>query len=487
MPASGVGQHAGTPGEHHRNLQHEIKTPLTLVKNYMDEYIVKNLKSEELDIIKGGVDKLVRDVVNLFDVNRFAKGIGVYNHNEITDFSIILGQDIIFFEHYSALKKITCKKDIEDNIFIKADSNAINRVINNIIENAIKYSTEGDTITVSLNGVEDKILFIVEDTGIGIAPENQRKVFEPYYQISHKTTCLQGMGLGLPIVKKIVDSLKGDISIKSNPSLTRGTKVIITLNRYILQMPDSPNKNSKRLDSMMYNLFSYDLNERTYDKEKKTILLIEDSKSMLRFLFNKLSDKYNVLYAFDGVGALKLLKEKTPTPDLILSDIMMDKIDGFNFAKAITDQDMFNYIPIIFLTAKASPSDMLDGYNSGAIDFIRKPFSFTLLSLKIENILNTIARQHQAMINQTLSRFGYKNNSHQNNYIEFDKISKLYKLTNREKEIAALLKQGKSYKQIAETLYISEKTVNKHIQNTFEKTDSSNKIELINKLFSTSL
>lgn len=468
------------------NLVHEIKTPLTLVKNYIEEYIENHPRSEELEIIKGGVDKLVADVVNLFDVNRFTKGIGVYDHNQITDFSIILKQNILFFEHYCAIKKITCNEDIESDTFVKADSDAINRVINNIIENAIKYSDEGDKIKITLKATEGKVSFIVEDTGIGIAPEKQRMIFEPYFQISHKTTALQGMGLGLPIVKKIVDSLNGTILIKSNPVLTRGTKVTITLSRHILQASDRPHEESRRLNSTMYDLFDYDLNEKAYDKNKKTILLIEDSKSMLHFLFTKLSDKYNIFYAFNGVDALKVLKGKPTAPNLILSDIKMDKMDGFSFAKAISEQNIYDYIPIIFLSAKSNPSDVLRGYNSGAIDYIQKPFSFSLLTQKIENILKNIDKQHKAIINSTILNFDYRTNGKSiSTYADtenFDQICKLHKLTNRETEITKLLREGKSYRAIAEMLFISDRTVTKHIQNIFEKAGVSNKIELINRL-----
>lgn len=471
------------------NLVHEIKTPVTLVKNYLDDYISQHDKTSELEIIMSGVDKLAADMINLFDVERFTKGINVYNHNQITDFSNILINNIAFFENFLARRNITLKKNIENDIFIKADPNAINRIINNIIENAVKYSDNGDTVKIILKAIGDLVSFIVDDTGMGIATEKQDKIFEPYFQISHRTTALQGMGLGLSIVKKIVDNLNGTISVKSNPNLKRGTKVNITLDRHTLQILDNPCRRAKRLKSTIYDLFDHDLTEKAYDKDKKTVLLIEDSKSMFHFLYNKLSDKYNVFYAFDGAAALKVLKEQSVVPDLILSDIMMDKMDGFSFAKVISEQTRYNYIPLIFLTAKSNPSDVLQGYNSGAIDYIQKPFSFSLLSHKIENVLNTIDRQRRAMINNTLLYLDLQNDENEistrEGILTFDQICKTYRLTNRQIEIVELLKEGKSYKEIAASLFISDRTVTKHMQNIFEKTGVSNKIGLFNKLTTT--
>jgi len=184
------------------NLVHETKTPLTLIQNYLGEYINKNGSAEELDIIKGSVDKLTTDVINLFDIERFSKGIDVYRHNKVSDFSEILKSSLPLFKYYCSKQNIKISTSIEENIYIKADPNAINRIVNNIIENAIKFTDEGGEITVTLTHKDDNIIFSVQDNGVGITPSLQKKIFEPYYQIGHKNTSLQGMGLGLPIVKK---------------------------------------------------------------------------------------------------------------------------------------------------------------------------------------------------------------------------------------------------------------------------------------------
>jgi DNA-binding NarL/FixJ family response regulator len=166
---------------------------------------------------------------------------------------------------------------------------------------------------------------------------------------------------------------------------------------------------------------------------------------------------------------------------------MMDKMDGYAFAKALADQDSYNHIPIIFLSAKATPTDKLKGLRLGAIDFIPKPFSFEELSQKIETVLGNIEKQKKAIINSSIANFKNLNNldapSSETAKLssKLDQNCKLYNLTNREIEIFKLMIKGITYKTIANNLFISDRTVTKHIQNIFEKTGVSNKVEMINK------
>ena len=466
------------------NLVHETKTPLTLVNNYLEEYISKYGSVEEMDIIKGGINKLTTDVINLFDIERFTKGIGVYHHTQISNFSEILKNSLTLFEYYCQKQFIVCSKSIEENIFIKADPNAINRIVNNLIENAIKFSDTGAKINISLKTEKDKIIFSVKDTGIGILPELQKKIFEPYYQINHKTTSLQGMGLGLPIVKKVVDSLGGQIHIESNSAKVQGTVISVTLKKYNLRENDMPVIASADAQSLIYNFEHFDITDTPYLPNRQSLLLVEDNKAMLHFLFNKLSAKYNVFCSLNGVEALRKLHDLTFIPDLILADIMMDRMDGYAFAKIVSEQEAYKHIPIIFLSAKSTPMDKLKGLRLGAIDFIPKPFSFEELNLKIETVLDNIKNQKKAILNASISNLKVLETVPSNAELgsKLNQNFMLYNLTNREIEIAQFILKGSTYKAVAKALFISEKTVNKHIQNIFEKVGVANKVELINKL-----
>jgi signal transduction histidine kinase/DNA-binding NarL/FixJ family response regulator len=469
------------------NLVHETKTPLTLIKNYLDEYINKYGPGEEIDIIKSGVDKLTADVINLFDIERFSKGIDAYKHNQVSDFSAILQESLPLFKHYCSKHKIECSTSIDNSILVKADPNAIYRIINNIVENAIKFTEPDGNVRISLSTQNDEILFSVVDTGIGIPEDLQQKVFEPYYQIGYKNTSLQGIGLGLPIVKKVVEGLGGTVYIKGNPTEMRGTTITITLPVYTPKNKEEIIKEVDSLNKLNYS-FNYDnVSDSVYDAQKRTLLLIEDNLAMISFLSNKLRHNYNILVARNGSEALKKLFEKKMIPDLILSDVMMDKMDGYVFAKTLSKQDRYSHVPIIFLTAKSTPMDRLKGLRIGAIDFISKPFSFEELNQKIVTILDNIVKQQKAILNTSIEVLKTGKNQESATVGDFsikrfEQSCHFFHLTPREVEIARLLFKGKTYKSIAKELFISEKTVTKHIQNLFAKVDVSNKIELINKL-----
>jgi DNA-binding NarL/FixJ family response regulator/anti-sigma regulatory factor (Ser/Thr protein kinase) len=374
---------------------------------------------------------------------------------------------------------------VEDDLVVKADPNAINRIVNNIIENAIKFTDPGGEITISLSPKNGKIIFSVQDNGVGIPPSLHKKIFEPYYQIGNKNTSLQGMGLGLPIVKRVVDSLNGEIVIKSNPAQGPGTKVVISLTRHDSKAGESSVQTVKEPSASYYQLSDYQIEDGPFSPEKRSVLLVEDNKAMLHFLFNKLKAKYNVYCAMNGIDALKKLNELPAIPDLILSDVMMDRMDGFSFAEIISEQTRYNHIPIVFLTAKSTVADRLKGLKLGAIDFISKPFSFEVLNQKIETILLNVSKQQEAILKSSISSLKTQKLVVETSVSydqRFDENCRLLNLTTREIQISRLIVKGKTYKQIGGELFISDKTVTKHIQNMFGKADVSNKVGLINKL-----
>jgi len=465
------------------NLAHETKTPLTLINNYLEEYISNNNPSEELDIVKRNLDKLSSDIVNLFDLEKFNKGFAFYNHDLVCNFSEILNDSIMLFKQYANGSSIEIRTTIADNIFIQADPLSINRIINNLIENSIKFSNSGSFIEVTLKKMGDAFQFSVKDYGTGIPVDLQAKVFEPYYQITNPKTNTQGMGLGLPIVKKVIDDLNGNIKLISNPKISPGTEMLITLNQYTLLNNETfiskvvPKSVATTKEELI-------IDEAIFDEAKQTILIVEDKITMLNYLLKKLGEKYNTYAALNGNDALKKLKELKTLPDLIITDIMMDKVDGYDFAKIISKSSSYSHIPFIFLSAKAAFNDKLQGLKLGAIDYVPKPFSIAELLQKIDSILLYAGKQKRAIWNKAFNIVNSNNNPHKKDDSSgaFEQNCELYHLTTREKDIAKLICQGQKYKDIGETLFIAERTVTKHAQNIFEKTQVSNKIELINKL-----
>lgn len=467
------------------NLAHETKTPLTLINNYLEEYIIKYGNTRELEVIKNSLGKLTKDIVNFFDLERMNKGFNVYNHNQHSDFSTILKGSVTLFKQYAIKKNIAIADSIEAQLFIKADPESVYRIINNLIENAIKYTQANGEIELILKSNNGNIHFSVKDNGIGISPDLHPNVFDPYYQINSQKANFQGMGLGLSIVKKIVASLHGTITLNSDSTKNVGTELIIHLPQYII----SDNEIVTELENTKTYLEIEHLSiaEQVYDTHKPAIMIVEDNISLLNFIVEKLQEKYNVYFALNGSEAFEKLKSIKHL-DLLVSDVMMDHGNGFELYKNISSQEKFKHIPVIFLTAKTTIENKLEGLSMGAVGYIFKPFLIDELTTKIDSIVNNLSQQRKAIINHaynSLINDRYEPKEISSGLNKFEENCNRFHITTREKEIIKLIKMGKTYKEIADNLCISDKTVAKHLQNIFEKVNVTNKLELLGKLEAT--
>ena len=463
------------------NLAHETRTPLTLIGNYLDDYIAAHGNSVELEIMKKSVDKLTADILNLFDLERIEKGLAIYNHNQVSDFSAILKEHLALFGQYAVRHKMVIRAQIEDALFIKADPVSLNRIVNNLVENAIKFSDKGGLIELVLKAAGEKIHLRVKDQGMGIPVPVQQKVFEPYYQIARRKSGIQeGMGLGLPLVKKVVEGLGGAIYLESTPG--KGSQVDVVLPRHLPENKETAGGGVSRLPDLVLPE-ERSLNVQPFRENSQSILVVEDNVAMINYLSCKLGQHYNVYAALNGHEALRRLKSLEVLPELIISDVMMDKVDGFGFAKIISRDPRYRHIPFIFLTARSGKTARLEGLRLGAMDYIQKPFSVQELLGKVESILAMLSRQKRSLLPAVSSVFSpVASEPMWDGAGRFEQNCASYQLTSREKEIVRLIVQGYTYKKIGETLFIAERTVAKHVQNIFEKVDVSNKIELCKKL-----
>ncbi len=267
------------------------------------------------------------------------------------------------------------------------------------------------------------------------------------------------------------------------PKKELGIKITVILDRHKKQESEAVASNAIKKEISINLHEEITLNEVFHHPNRPSILVVEDNISMVNYLTKKLQEKYNVYAALNRNEALDKLKTLPAIPDLIISDVMMDKVDGFAFAKILSQDPTFNHIPFIFLSAKSSRQDKLQGLKLGAIDFIQKPFSIHELTQKVESILETVNKQKKALLNSAINALGNnENKSLKNAADKLEQNFQLYHLTSREKDIAKLICEGQKYKTIGDTLFISERTVTKHVQNIFEKVEVSNKVVLINKL-----
>lgn len=462
------------------NLVHETKTPLTLINNYLDEYISRKGMDEDLAIIKYNTEKLTNDVVNLFDLQRLEKGLEIYDHEQNTNFTFLLENAIALFRSSVTDKDIFLKEKIESGIVLKASSEALSRITNNLIENAIKYTDRGGAITVKLGIEEHSVVFSVIDNGVGIPKHLQNKIFEPYFQINHAKNNSQGLGMGLSIVKKTVDSLQGALEVKSQKQ--KGTTITIRL-PYI-KSGKKPLTHVDEKGELKVRVTTPIPVDSLLHPEAPHLLLVEDNLSMLNYLAGRLKNQYNVYVAENGAVALRKLKTIKQL-DLVITDVMMDVVDGYEFIKAANHKPHLRHIPFIFLTAKSTNKDRLKGLSLGAIDYIQKPFPISVLEHKINAVLANMERQKTQLINhvyKTLQSQPEASIQVVDEATVFEENCKRYQLSPREIEVADMVGKGKTHQAIGDELNISAKTVSKHVQNVFLKVKVNNKIDLMNHL-----
>ncbi|UZR99002.1 ATP-binding response regulator [Chondrinema litorale] len=468
------------------NLAHEIRTPLTLINNSLDEYTASHESNNKLELIKLHTSKLTRDIVNFFDLERLEKGFELYNHDTCINFSEMLNGYLTLFMSSVRKKELQLESNIEDDLFVKADAMALSSIIKNLLENALKYTNTKDRILVSLTASDGHVIFKVRDTGMGIPKEDQKLIFQPYYQIKNKKRSNDGMGLGLPIVENIVSQLEGEITLKS--VLHEYTSFSVKLPKVITE--SSIGLSSKYdLETTSYlNFNEIEVKDAISSSYTKHILVVEDNIEMLKHIVIKLGLKFNVYAAKNVKEAFQKL-EAMQKVDLIISDIMMDEIDGIQFRRELINNPEYKNISFIFLSAKTHKKSKEEGLALGAIDYVSKPFNMTELSIKVESILNNQERQLKtfgdSLIKQAMSRLNekYNGNSCQlKNKESFEDTCKSVGLTPKEIEVSQFITKGFSYKEIANRLHRSERTIQTHAKKIFEKAGVNNKVELLNKL-----
>lgn len=464
------------------NLAHEIRTPLTLIKNYLDKYYDAMGAPRDIQIVKKNVDKLCHDMINFLDSEKLERGQVFYNHELITPFSGLLNEKISQYRDIARGQGIALTSQITPALFITADPTAVDRILNNLLDNAIKYTEKGGTVEVSLWNQGDSVQLVVKDSGIGISLEQQENIFRPYYQITHKKRNYQGMGIGLTIVKQIMDSLHGAITIDS--ALNHGAQFLLTFKR-CHSLPADESSTTVSLAAPQVQEQASNRPAPVSSGAKPAILIVEDNVDMLNFLAEELAESYRIETADNGRSALKKVEQMAP--DMILSDVMMDEMDGYELFKAVAANERFRTIPFLFITAKSSQLEKIARLSEGALDYINKPFDMNELKARVDTILRYRAQQKnigmQAAIDLLHGHLNSPDQLESSKWKFFDAQCRKYKITEREQQIIKLVSDGQEYKEIAVQLYISIKTVNRHIQNIYEKTAVSNKIELLKLLF----
>ncbi len=373
-------------------MSHEIQTPLTLIIGPIDDMLTRAeingnlLLKQRLQIISNNVKRL----------SRIAFELTTMRNKELKQIKLLVTKNNLFEElHQIALSfnelarfkhidfSINCPKNLSDTWY---DKNKFEHVIYNLLSNAFKFTPQEGNIQITVVPVNNKnsIKISIFDSGPGIPNKELKKIFTLFYQskIGKQT---EGTGIGLALAKELINLHRGKIKVKSSP--TEGTFFTITLpitkDAYLEEeFIISDSKTTKTLSSDSTDSVEKPTQDITYDK---TLLIVEDNIELQQFLKDLLAPFYKIILAENGEEGFLLAKNQHP--DLILSDIMMPKLDGIEMCKSLQKTPQTKHIPIVLLTAKNSTNSKIAGLESGAIEFINKPFNTNELLLKVKNII----------------------------------------------------------------------------------------------------
>ncbi len=376
------------------NISHEIRTPVTLVTGNL-ELAMDNLSNKEklkkyLKLSISNSKKILDNANQLLELQKLEAKETPPKSLKI-DLVRFTKRIFYSFESYARIKNISLEYNcsIKDGTFIKSDPDRIEKILNNFISNAIKYSPSNKKIVFESKIKDDKIFFTVIDFGIGIDKKEHKKVFERFYQ-AEKSKNVGGVGIGLALSIKLAKSLGGNIDLKSETN--KGSAFTFILPAEIFYEKEN-NKASISNDDYQYEIIN--------DSKLSKILIVDDNPEMVQYIKEILSEFFVCDTAYDGFEAIE--KIKTTRYDLIVSDVMMPGMNGFELKRRINNISVFKNIPFVFLTAKHQKESKIEALTMGVDDYITKPFHKDELVYRIKNILiNKKEREKWAIENPKL-------------------------------------------------------------------------------------
>lgn len=378
------------------NISHDLRSPLTLILGSMDQVLEEETISKDAkELLESGYrngKKLLFMTDEIRDLSRLQEG-KLTLKLQLVKIHPYVNLLVKMFSSAANFKKIDLKFEsyIDQNKTVKIDPHQFEKIIYNLLSNAVKHTEEYGKITVRLSEVAhypDKVQIEVRDTGIGLSSADLKHVFDRYYQASpHVQGEHVGFGIGLALSKEIADLHQASISAESREGEGASFKVLLAYTNedssegFIVDEYYEP-----IYAPMMEAVAEEKIPDNTAIKKDKTILIVEDHREIRRYIDNLLKNQYNTLLAKNGEEALLLLKKEKV--DLIISDLMMPYMDGFELLKNLKSEESFAHIPVLIISARTNEEDKLEILKLGANEIIAKPFSPAEITLRLENILS---------------------------------------------------------------------------------------------------
>ncbi|MFO7526732.1 MAG: hybrid sensor histidine kinase/response regulator transcription factor [Ignavibacteriaceae bacterium] len=386
------------------NISHEFRTPLTLILGQVDSVMssaIDNKEKGKLQVANRNARRLLTLINQLLDLSKLEAGsmeLNAEQHNIVS----FLKSLFFSFESLAEAQKITLKFESEyQNIPVVFDPDKMEKVFYNLVSNAFKFTSANGEIKVSLKVLKSSEVEIqICDTGLGIPADRLPHIFDRFYQVdSSMTREHEGTGIGLALTKELVELHKGKITV--NSKVNEGTEFSIYLplgdftkeKENLIDLPQDKFTAKTISDDLEINFQNTEEPDQDQKSDKgqtssvrqEIILTVEDNPDVRSYIREQLETEYKIIEASNGEEGIT--EAQNEIPDLIITDVMMPKMDGYQFSKSIRSDERTSHIPIIMLTAKAGLDDKIEGLETGIDAYLTKPFSAKELIVRVRNLI----------------------------------------------------------------------------------------------------
>jgi CheY-like chemotaxis protein len=377
------------------NTAHDIRNSLTLIKAPVEELNRETKLSEPgrqyLQIAVEQVRRLSSVVTQLLDFQKVDIGKQQISFSAVNIVKLISTRRLLF-ESFAKSKNIELVFTSDRLDYVTAvDESKIEKVVDNLISNAVKYSHTESQVRIDLQCDDNKWVLQVKDQGIGISRKAQRQLFKEFYRAENAINSkVVGSGIGLILVKNYVTMHGGSISLESQVNVGSTFQVAIPFRK--ISVPETYPASGPSKDKTQHTL----IGNRIHPSKELKVLIVDDNEDLLNFMRDTLNREFEVITAGDGVEAWEFISKQMP--DLIVSDVMMPKMDGFKLCQLLKSTYATSHIPIILLTALSEKAVQLQGLGLGADDYLTKPFDINLLEQRIKTIIcNRVVVREKAL------------------------------------------------------------------------------------------
>ena len=387
------------------NISHEFRTPLTLIsgplQDILEEEDLSQKSKNKLKTINKNTVRLKRLIDELMDFKKLQSHKIPLNISSF-DIAALIEESLDYFKEEAAQRDIKLLSHLDRDITtVFADRNKLEKIIFNILSNAFKSTPDKGTITVAVTKQESHVFRLIDeknpygaleisigDTGKGIHPDELNKIFDRFYQIKEQNEqYYSGTGIGLEVVKSFVELHRGDINVESEPGVGTKFRIFLPMDEDLYKPLETTDPESKKVQPESEK--SYEIVKSNAEQLKKTLLVVEDNLELRNYLKEELNSEYKVIVAGDGQEGLE--KARKYMPDMVITDVIMPKMDGMEFCSLLKKDIKTSHIPVLMLTAKSMTEDWVEGFEAGADLYLNKPFEMKIMRSQIKQLISNRA------------------------------------------------------------------------------------------------